>query len=153
MALDLTPYVVCSFAILYVFRPSTETLWISLDWVLILLSGGCLWVISFASDTWKLRWRTREYGVAAGFLWSCSLRFIVIGLRIVMPASETPSLYGLDICITIVAILIWLKYFLKKEPELLNLSLQQLREINGLLVSFEKSVATEKPLTLDQSRS
>lgn len=153
LTLDFTPYVVTAITILYFFRPTTLDLWISFDWALILLCAGFLWVISFATDSWKLQWRTREYGIAAGFLWLCSLRFVIVGLRVVTPPQLTPSLYAADLCIGIVAILIWTRFFLKKEPKLQVLSLEQVAEVNAVFHNFKKCPKKESVLTASERRA
>lgn len=138
LALDYAPYVVCAASLALRFKPTAETLWISLEWVIVLLSGGLMWVISFATDSWKLQWRTREYGICAGFLWLYSLRFLIVGLRVVIPPALTPSLYWIDVCITAVAVGIWIRFFIKKEPEIIVPTGQQLTQLVGLLHNFEK---------------
>jgi hypothetical protein len=133
IGLQFFPYLVCAISIVARFHFSKN----SIEWEIVLLSGGLLWVISSESDKWRVLWRTREYGVAAGFLLLFASRVILVGLREVIPAQVRPMLFVFDVSGMLLVVSVWIRYFLKKEPELLSPTLQQLTAIQALIHSFE----------------
>jgi hypothetical protein len=151
-ALNVFPFLVCAVSIVLRFPPKVNEQWNSAEWAIVLLCGGFLWVISFASDSWKVLWRTREYGVAVGFLFLFAHRVLLVGLRQVIPVASRPLLFGPEVCLSLAVTFIWLRFFLKKEPELLVPTLQQLTAVHVMIHSFAKSEVLTARLVSNKRR-
>lgn len=108
---------------------------------------GLFWLTSAASDRFRIPWRTREYGVCLGFLFSYTVNVFFTGMRSTLPGALFPSLWIVGFCSEGITILIWLHYFMRKEAELVPPSPSERRDLDKLLALFviaERGVGTEE---------
>lgn len=97
---------------------------------------GLFWIASCASDRFKIPWRTREYGVAVGFLFTYSVDVFVATVRSTIPSHLFPSLWMVGFCSEFVTLAVWLYYFMRKEKELVPPTLGEIHDLEKILALF-----------------
>lgn len=97
---------------------------------------GLFWITSTASDRFRIQWRTREYGVALGFLFSYTVDVFVTGMRSVVPGALFPTLWIVGFCSEGITLIVWLYYFMRKEAELVPPNPSEIKELEKLLALF-----------------
>lgn len=108
---------------------------------------GLFWINSAAADRFHIPWRTREYGVALGFMFAYSVDVSVTGIRSTLPGASFSSLWLVGFCSELATLAVWLYYFVRKEAQLVPPTPSELRDLERILTHF---VSTERGVGIER---
>lgn len=97
---------------------------------------GLFWLLSFASDWLCIPWHTRAFGIGLGFLFSYSVDLFLTTMRGLTSWHFGPYLWPIGFTVDLICSVLWIYYFLRKEPELIEPNPYELARIQELLAKI-----------------
>jgi hypothetical protein len=116
--------------------PAVDRFWFGMERTLDYWSTCTFAILSFYSDHYRIRWRSREYGIGVGYMLRMSFSLAFSIAYATVPREIMPHLFGPQIFSELLIACLWLYFFLKREPPLITPSMRELNELRAVLQRF-----------------